>query len=361
MGMYRILNENEDFRVLEIPLPPEKRRELERCVRRNGHIGTVIAWQGYVLCGYEKYDLCMQYHRTYRVEEQWFSRKETAIAWLCRHQLKRGDLCKNAQAWLLSRLYEALRKERERQKAKDQFQYKQLSPSVRSCPEPEDGKDSYAVQSDLAREYHCHWRTIQRYVAFGRQLDQLEELVPGVRRRVLTGNLDVSISSMPALLEMPPGDLLKIADNPRCTVLAPPRSLLPEKPVPRKPRPVICLKPGIKEMPAYDPDAELNGLTYTISAWCKAVRQVRDHADLAKATKTGRENLFRALAALLMDIDPLFTKLEEEVYGPVHKPDGTAEAVHPGCALRPDPDQKPGVQPELPADAFRVPYHQGHC
>ena len=359
--MYRILNENEDFRVLEIPLPPEKRRELEIRVKRNGHIGTVIAWQGYVLCGYEKFDLCLKYHRQYLVEEQWFNRKDAAVAWLCRRQLKRTDLCKSAQAWLISRLYEALRKERERQKAKDQFQYRQLSPSVRSFAEPEDDKDCFAIQSDLALEFNCHWRTVQRYVAFGRQLDQLEERAPGVRKRVLSGDLEVTISNMPALLEMPPFDLRKMADDPRCTVLLPPASLPPEKPAPRKPRPVVCLKPGIKEMPAYDPDAELNGLTYTISAWCKAVRQVRDHADLTKATVIGRENLFRALAALLMDIDPLFTKLEEAVYGPVRKPDGTAEAVHSGCALRPDPDQKPGVQPGIPEDAFVFPYHQGHC
>ena len=71
------------------------------------------------------------------------------------------------------------------------------------------------------------------------------------------------------------------------------------------------MKTAIKETPAYDPDAEVNGLNYTIMAWGKALNRTRESTDFHNATKKGREDLYRSLKALAIDVGCLVDKLED--------------------------------------------------
>ena len=67
---------------------------------------------------------------------------------------------------------------------------------------------------------------------------------------------------------------------------------------------------AIKQMPAYDPDAVLNGLTFTAASWSKAVLRVRKTADFRAATPAGRRRLQRALSGLMAEITELTNILE---------------------------------------------------
>ena len=53
----------------------------------------------------------------------------------------------------------------------------------------------------------------------------------------------------------------------------------------------MTCEPGIKQMPKYDPDAELNGLRYTVSAWRNAIARTALQADLRRATPAGKNSL----------------------------------------------------------------------
>ena len=65
-------------------------------------------------------------------------------------------------------------------------------------------------------------------------------------------------------------------------------------------------------MPAYDPDAELNGLNYTLGAWAKMVNQACEKSDFRAASAAGRARLAHAAGALILDLDSLRRKLEEK-------------------------------------------------
>lgn len=67
---------------------------------------------------------------------------------------------------------------------------------------------------------------------------------------------------------------------------------------------------GIKQMPAYDPDAELNGLTFTVGAWERTVSRPRKLGNFQAATRGGKDRLLRALAALTAEIRELNHELE---------------------------------------------------
>ena len=107
--MYRILLEDKTFRELNIPFSLSDRKELEKKVRKYAQLPPIITWKGYILTGYELYELCRRCGRSPLVKEMECQRKQEAVAWLCQRQLAREDLGWIPRAWLIYRLYEALR------------------------------------------------------------------------------------------------------------------------------------------------------------------------------------------------------------------------------------------------------------
>ena len=311
--MYRILKEDPDFRLFNLPLSEQDHSELERKIASGICPVTLISWKGYLADGYECYDLCQKYHVSAKSEDWYFSRKENAISWLCKKQLKRSDLCSNAFAWLLYRLYENELNLMKIRKAKDSFQYRQLSPSQFSSGPLPDDKGSLELRFRIAKEFDVCAGTIYRYISFGSKLDQLEKIFPGARIRILTGDLDIARAHIDKILTMPRDQLFHLLADPTCKKLLPVSGkasshLTPGKKAPSVP--AVILSPQIKQMPVYDPDSELNALVYTVGSWVKAVTRTNDKADFQAATERGRNQLRQSLSELMKAVNDLNQRLE---------------------------------------------------
>ncbi len=310
-----LLIADRDFRSLNIPISPDARKELEKKIRRGEHVDPIISWRGFILTGYEQDDLFLKYHKSSAAltREMSFPRRNDAIAWLCHEQLKRTDLNWAAKAWLISRLYEALRAIARRSIAKEEYQYRLFSPTQTLSTTELPPREDVTILKQLGEKYHYHKETIRRYVRFGRQLDKLEEKTPGIRERILTGNLIVQMTHMPALTRMPAERLAILITGTQPRQLIPPPEYIHKNPQ-RKPRQKTTIKvePGIKQMPKYDPDAELNGLRYTVGAWRKAIARTTEQANINRATEAGKEDLKQALTKLILEAQCLCRMLEEK-------------------------------------------------
>ena len=62
--------------------------------------------------------------------------------------------------------------------------------------------------------------------------------------------------------------------------------------------PAIPLSLGIKDMPAFNPDLELQGLTLTIPTWITVIERAKRRSDLTLVTERAKENLRAALMKL---------------------------------------------------------------
>ena len=316
--MINFLLSDVTFRELNIPISPVLRKEMDIKIKKGEPVPPIITWKGFILMGYEQDDICLKYHKSIIKEEMYFPRRHDAIAWLCRQQLKRNDLVNAARAWLISRLYEALREISKRQDAKEDFQYRQLSPSPFTSPYNKQPAESVAILKQIGEDYHYHKETIRRYVQYGRQIDKLEALVPGTRTCILTGKLTVLMSHIPSILKMPVYEIRKMTDDRNCKQLIPPPEYYKKSPPGKKrTRTNYHLDTAIKQMPKYDPDADLNGLTYTIGAWKKAIARTAEKADLFKTTEAGRESLKYALYDLISEARHLGRMLEEPNHDPL--------------------------------------------
>lgn len=311
--MFRVLLVDEEFLSLDIPISPEQYAEMGYQIKKDIYREPVVIWQDYIIEGFQRFNLYQKHHKYYPVESHNFSSRYFAVAWSCRNQLKRKDLTANAEAWLLYRLYGAEKKIEQKKKARDQFQYRQLSPSTHSWPDEQfPQKEEPVVIDRICAEYNISAATLKRYITFGQSIDQIEKLFPGVRNRILTGDLEVARARAPDLLRMPRKDLQEMIENPRCHRLDPPKDEQDTNKSLRNRKRArnVKLKTGIKEMPKYDPDAELNGLTYTVSAWKNAVSRAIEKSDFDKASMMGKHRLRTALEALITEITKLNDKLE---------------------------------------------------
>lgn len=318
--MYRLLLSDPEFRALNIPIPPEALRVLDQRIWKCEPTEPVIVWNGYILTGYEINDISLKYHRNPATKDILFPRRTDAIAWLCQQQLKRTDLSRAAIVWLTYRLYEAMRDIANRKKAKDEFQYRQFSPSMRSITiEPNAISfltrplmENNPLLSQLGKEFNLHKDTIRRYVQYGRRIDKLEEKASGIRIRILTGDLTVMLTQLPDIQKMPAEQLKKIAEDRKIHQLIPPPEyctpISPSNKASRKDS--VKVETAIKQMPIYDPDANINGLKYTISSWRNSIARTIQKADLRHTTIQGRDSLKQELHRLITEADNFCATLD---------------------------------------------------
>ena len=329
--MYRsFLLVDYEFRTLNIPLPPDKRRALEEQIRKNRPTQPIPTWNSYVLSQYEIYEQCEKHHRMFYTEDKFFASRHHAIAWICRQQLLRGDLVKPARVWLLYRLYKAEKAIAKSKQSRDYFQYRQLSPSQRDTGPIPDTNRYPSVMLQLSAEYRIHPDTLVRYHSFGKKLDQLENMFPGVRIRILTGKLDIQLNQISAVMEMPQKQLREMIENPRCRKLTAPKNGPPQgKAEPsRRKRSRIILQTAIKQTPEYDPDAVLRGLSYTVATWRKTLTQTREKPLLQTATEGEKQQICAMLQELTAETNKLIHHLEVEADERIFEPDGPATQLH---------------------------------
>ena len=76
-----------------------------------------------------------------------------------------------------------------------------------------------------------------------------------------------------------------------------------------------ALHTEIKNMPAYDPDAEVNGLALTVPTWTGFVMRIREKANLAAVSPEALARLREVLMGLESSIDSMLRIMEEKNYG----------------------------------------------
>ena len=103
----RKLKIDENFRNLKRPLFPQEYKKLEENLIANGCIDPIITWNGYIIDGHNRYEICMRHGIPYRSEEMDFDYREEVIAWICAKQLKRRNLTDETRKFLIGMQYES--------------------------------------------------------------------------------------------------------------------------------------------------------------------------------------------------------------------------------------------------------------
>ncbi len=312
-----------DPTIRQLIAPPKKRyiKKLEKSLLSDGCKQPLIVWDGIILDGHLRYELCLRHNIPFSISEMEFNSREAAVAWVCRHQLDRMDLTEEYRRYLIGALYEAekianlpeikLRRKKFRKKAKSG-----------ATSEDEDSiqldGNKHVTAERIAEQYHVAYATVQKYAIYTRTINKIGEKVPELPPRILAGHYKVSHNSLLELAEMHPDRIRRVMkgvelNNQPITKFSKMRAEIKEQAsIPTPPSSTGSASQSIKDMPAYDPDAEITGLSLTIPSWVSSMERAKKAADFSNATKKAKDNLLSALIELQVTTALLIARIRED-------------------------------------------------
>jgi hypothetical protein len=102
-----------EFRALIPPLTTEERAQLEANILRDGSRDALVVWNGVLLDGHHRYDICTTHNIPYRTVEQPCADRDAAKLWILQHQLGRRNLNDFQRAELAIQVHPLLAKQAE--------------------------------------------------------------------------------------------------------------------------------------------------------------------------------------------------------------------------------------------------------
>lgn len=172
------------------------------------------------------------------------------------------------------------------------------------------------------RPYSCseypasNLNTLQKYAKYSAALDAIEQNAPELVPHILSGAYKISFENIVALSEMEPEELKalskKIGKNPYAFARYSESRRCLYSDASAKPGTAAAEQPAIKTMPAYDPDAEVAGLTLTIPSWMSSIDRTKSMAHLEAISPAARQNLLAALTELEGKIQEMLNAIEGE-------------------------------------------------
>ena len=251
----------------------------------------ICTWNGIVINGIEAYELFRKHSIPFRIKRLHFSSKEDVISWICTDQLKREDLTNINKKYLIGKKYDA-----EKILVQDNFHLRiNLIFPVQA-----------SQQKKISEECNVAMATVYKYSAYSSALDIIDEKVPDLVKRVRSGQLWISQANIIELSGLSKEQLLSLNNY----LLAEKiehlsyhdmkRELLWNnyaKPILKKESSVSI--PSIRNLPQFDPDAEIASLTLTIPSWNSSIERVLKVSDFKIASDTAKYKLKYQLMCLI--------------------------------------------------------------
>ena len=98
---------NEKFRTLIPPLNKAEYTELEKSLKKEGCREPLVIWNGYLIDGHNRFEICTRLNIKYKVINMPFESEEDAISWICSNQLGRRSISEETRKYLIGKRYEA--------------------------------------------------------------------------------------------------------------------------------------------------------------------------------------------------------------------------------------------------------------
>lgn len=300
---------NEKFRTLIPPLNKAEYTELEKSLIKEGCREPLITWNGYLIDGHNRYEICTRLNIKYKVANMPFESEEDAISWICSNQLGRRSISEETRKYLIGKRYEAEKiiGERRSNRGINQYTPEQKRPVGR----PASNDYRHRTADKLGKEYHVSHGTIKNYGSFSRVVDRIGERAPALATQILAGKVKISQKGLTELVEMNDSEIDAVTSS-----ISERGEYVPYNNTRREiheltKKTETQVAPSVKDMPAYDPDAEAVGLTLTIPTWASSIERIDGIMDKTKLSKKARKKLIEALQMLKMKINEMLSELGE--------------------------------------------------
>ena len=157
-----------EFRNLIRPLHRAEYLQLEANIMSDGCRDPIITWQGVIIDGHNRYEICHRHDIPFAVEEMEFSCREEAIAWICANQLGRRNITEETRKFLIGMQYESEKIVNKLKNARGLNQYSGFGKDGLPFDEK---RNKHRTAERIAQENHISQATVQKYAEYTRSLE----------------------------------------------------------------------------------------------------------------------------------------------------------------------------------------------
>jgi len=170
---------DQEFKNLIPRLTAEEYEQLEKNIVAEGCRDALVVWQGILIDGHNRYEICGKHGIEYKTITMEFADKEAVIDWIINNQLGRRNLTPNNQSYLRGLQYQ-----REKKKTTDTL--KQNTPLHQN-------EGSGETAQRLAEQHHVSKATIERDAEYTKAVDVIvKHTTPEVKQQILNREIPVT-------------------------------------------------------------------------------------------------------------------------------------------------------------------------
>ena len=296
---------------LTVPITEDEQVRLEKSLMYEGCREPILVWQDIILDGHKRYRFCSYEEIEYDVREMEFASQEEAIIWICKRRIEGLNKRSDMYRYLIGNWYnaqKALNKEKRRQ-----------GDGIEQNPEYVKSKRNsvWDTCARMADEVGINRSTISHYGIFANAMGLMSDRDPKLFEAILRGDIQFQRKE---IIEMAAQDDKKLSEirekklggkdvkmrNRNRKESRMPGADNEEKRMDEE----IPIITGIKNMPEYDPDMEVNGLMLTIPTWISVIERTEKKSDINLATVKAKLQLTANLNRLRDQIDRMLEVLK---------------------------------------------------
>ena len=179
------------------PLTDDEFKQLEENILKEGKlISPLIVWGNTLVDGHNRYAILQKHPGIYfSTMPLRFENREEAVAWICRNQLGRRNLSPEQKRYLLGKQYEA------EKKAAKIFRGNQYTLAKKSGGDHGDNHHSGKKTCDrIAEENGVSRASVLRASHYTRGIDIADNLSPGIKQKVFSGEVKFTNEEMSKLV-----------------------------------------------------------------------------------------------------------------------------------------------------------------
>ena len=179
------------------PLTDDEFKQLEENILKEGKlISPLIVWNNTLVDGHNRYAILQKHPEIcFSTMPLRFANREEALAWICKNQLGRRNLSPEQKRYLLGKQYEA------EKKAAKIFRGNQYTLAKKSGGDHGDNHHSGKKTCDrIAEENGVSRASVLRASHYTRGIDIADNLFPGIKQKVFSGEVKFTNEEMSKLV-----------------------------------------------------------------------------------------------------------------------------------------------------------------
>lgn len=298
MSSFRMYSIPTDFWRLDPPMSDTEKLQM----RKRSYAWQeeeIHLWNERLLVEQDKIHLCLEEKIPTKVVEHKFDTRQEARVWAMRYSLEHRPMTENWRYWLMGELYAEL------QMLERSEPLETISP-----------RKTKGARQTMMDDYDVTGSTLSNYAFYARGIQRFFDTQEALAFKILQGEIQVSLNKMRTIVQLKDEPFRQLVhrfqregdlSNPARVV-----AILEEVAPSRKKERVA----SIKDMPEYDPEAEIMSLCLTLPIWTRQMVRARNSSDFRKISHGTASSMEKELINHRTEIHRFLRMLRKaECYG----------------------------------------------